>query len=181
MKVLIKLLIFRRLYDRSGWRRGQKHKDYAYSWRHFSEIIGSTLMQAIVFVPSAYESRLRRALGDKTPNEFANEIAGSRDLIGIQTAENSPWGWYKKPGRSSDVDCLIRRGTKTRAGQTRQNSVACSSGIHESDAADERYATENWRRRIGLMRHEGPKHESYRRHIVNEQNDSQDDQSEPDN
>jgi hypothetical protein len=85
MKVLIKLLIFRRLYDRSGWRRAQKHKDYAYSWRHFSEIIGSTLMQAIVFVPSAYESRLRRALGDKTPNEFANEIAGSRDLIGIQT------------------------------------------------------------------------------------------------
>ena len=82
MKVLIKLLIFRRLYDRSGWRRGQKHKDYAYSWRHFSEIIGSTLMQAIVFVPSAYESRLRRALGDVPPSEFASKGGVSPALAG---------------------------------------------------------------------------------------------------
>ena len=36
------------------------------------------------------ESRPHRALGEKTPNEFANEIAASRDLIGLQTAENSP-------------------------------------------------------------------------------------------
>ena len=28
--------------------------------------------------------------GERTPNEFANEIAASRDLIGLQTAENSP-------------------------------------------------------------------------------------------
>jgi putative transposase len=36
------------------------------------------------------ESRPHRALGEKTPNEFANEIAASRDLIGLQIAENSP-------------------------------------------------------------------------------------------
>ena len=36
------------------------------------------------------ESRPHRALGERTPNEFANEIAASRDLIGVQTAENSP-------------------------------------------------------------------------------------------
>jgi putative transposase len=36
------------------------------------------------------ESRPHRALGERTPNEFANEIAASRDLIGQQTAENSP-------------------------------------------------------------------------------------------
>jgi putative transposase len=36
------------------------------------------------------ESRPHRALGEKTPNEFANEIAASRDLIRSQTAENSP-------------------------------------------------------------------------------------------
>jgi putative transposase len=36
------------------------------------------------------ESRPHRALGERTPNEFANEIAASRDLIGSQTAENSP-------------------------------------------------------------------------------------------
>jgi putative transposase len=36
------------------------------------------------------ESRPHRALGERTPNEFANEIAASRDLIGMQTAEDSP-------------------------------------------------------------------------------------------
>jgi hypothetical protein len=36
------------------------------------------------------ESRSHRALREKTPNEFAKEIAASRDLIGSQTAENSP-------------------------------------------------------------------------------------------
>jgi putative transposase len=36
------------------------------------------------------ESRRHRALGERTPNEFANEIAASRDLIEQQTAENSP-------------------------------------------------------------------------------------------
>ena len=36
------------------------------------------------------ESRPHRALGERTPNEFANEIAASRDFIGIQAAENSP-------------------------------------------------------------------------------------------
>jgi putative transposase len=36
------------------------------------------------------ESRPHRALGERTPNEFANEIAESRDLIGSQTAKNSP-------------------------------------------------------------------------------------------
>jgi len=36
------------------------------------------------------ESRPHRALGERTPNEFANEIAASRDFIGMQAAENSP-------------------------------------------------------------------------------------------
>jgi putative transposase len=36
------------------------------------------------------ENRPHRALGEETPNEFANEIAASRDFIGLQTAENSP-------------------------------------------------------------------------------------------
>ena len=36
------------------------------------------------------ESRPHRALGERTPNEFANENAARRDFIGLQTAENSP-------------------------------------------------------------------------------------------
>jgi len=36
------------------------------------------------------ESRPHRALGERTPNEFANEVAARRDFIGIHTAENSP-------------------------------------------------------------------------------------------
>jgi putative transposase len=36
------------------------------------------------------ESRPHRALGERTPNEFANEVAASRDFIELQTAENSP-------------------------------------------------------------------------------------------
>jgi putative transposase len=36
------------------------------------------------------ESRPHRALGERTPNEFANEVAAGRDFIGMQTAENSP-------------------------------------------------------------------------------------------
>jgi putative transposase len=36
------------------------------------------------------ESRPHRALGERTPNEFANGIAASLDSIGVQTAENSP-------------------------------------------------------------------------------------------
>jgi transposase InsO family protein len=36
------------------------------------------------------ESRPHRALGEKTPNEFAKEIAASRDFLELQTAENSP-------------------------------------------------------------------------------------------
>jgi putative transposase len=36
------------------------------------------------------ESRPHRALGERTPNEFAKGIAASRDSLGIQTAENSP-------------------------------------------------------------------------------------------
>jgi putative transposase len=36
------------------------------------------------------ESRPHRALGEKTPNEFAKGIAASRDSLGIQTAKNSP-------------------------------------------------------------------------------------------
>ena len=36
------------------------------------------------------ESRPHRALGERTPNEFINEIAASRNLIEMKTAENSP-------------------------------------------------------------------------------------------
>jgi len=36
------------------------------------------------------ESRPHRALGERTPNEFAHGIAASRDSMGLQTAENSP-------------------------------------------------------------------------------------------
>jgi hypothetical protein len=35
------------------------------------------------------ESRPHRALGEKTPNEFAKEIAASRNFLGSPTAENS--------------------------------------------------------------------------------------------
>jgi putative transposase len=36
------------------------------------------------------ESRPHRALGERTPNEFAHEVAARRDSIESQTAENSP-------------------------------------------------------------------------------------------
>ena len=36
------------------------------------------------------ESRPHRALGERTPNEFAYEVAASGDLMGSETAENSP-------------------------------------------------------------------------------------------
>jgi putative transposase len=36
------------------------------------------------------ESRPHRALGERTPNEFVHEIAASRDLMDLKTAENSP-------------------------------------------------------------------------------------------
>jgi putative transposase len=36
------------------------------------------------------ESRPHRALGERTPQEFANRIAASRDLIGLQSPQNSP-------------------------------------------------------------------------------------------
>lgn len=36
------------------------------------------------------ETRPHRALGERTPNEFAKEVAASRDSLGQQTAENSP-------------------------------------------------------------------------------------------
>ena len=35
------------------------------------------------------ESRPHRALGERTPAEFANQVAASRDLIGPEGAENS--------------------------------------------------------------------------------------------
>jgi hypothetical protein len=63
------------------------------------------------------ESRPHRALGEKTPNEFANKIAASPDLIGLQTAENSGQSWYRKAGPIRDVDSPVRTSTKTRAGQ----------------------------------------------------------------
>jgi hypothetical protein len=35
------------------------------------------------------ENRPHRALGEKIPNQCANEIATGRDFIGFQTAENT--------------------------------------------------------------------------------------------
>ena len=46
------------------------------------------------------ESRPHRALGEKTPDEFANEIAASRDFIGLQTAGTRPRVGAKKAVRS---------------------------------------------------------------------------------
>jgi len=46
------------------------------------------------------ESRPHRALGERTPHEFANEIAASRDFIGIQLPKTR-----------------LSFGTKTRSGQ----------------------------------------------------------------
>lgn len=46
------------------------------------------------------ESRPPTTLEEKTPHEFANETAASRDFVGMQTAENSPWGYRKKPVQS---------------------------------------------------------------------------------
>ena len=61
------------------------------------------------------ESRLHRALRKKTPNEFANEIAANRDLIGLQTVGNSHYSWYKNSGWSD-----MRSGLR---------EVACNTGI----------------------------------------------------
>lgn len=36
------------------------------------------------------ESRPHRALGERTPNEFACQFAASRELTGVQGAGNSP-------------------------------------------------------------------------------------------
>ena len=38
------------------------------------------------------ESRPHRSLGERTPNEFASQVAASRELTGPQPAENSPCG-----------------------------------------------------------------------------------------
>jgi hypothetical protein len=43
------------------------------------------------------QSHPHRALGERTPNEFASQAATSRDLSGPQGAENSLWKWYKNP------------------------------------------------------------------------------------
>ena len=60
---------------------------------HATDAIGTGLLEKRFygcFVRRLYnESRPHRALGEKTPNEFANEIAASRDFLGQQTAENS--------------------------------------------------------------------------------------------
>ena len=44
------------------------------------------------------ESRPHRALGEKTPNEFASQVAASRDLTGSKKPKNSLLKWYKKTG-----------------------------------------------------------------------------------
>src|SRR5438309_10740331 len=58
------------------------------------------------------ESRPHRALGERTPNEFANEVAASRNLIGLQAAENSPYSRYQKAGPITGEFSLTSPGTK---------------------------------------------------------------------
>jgi Integrase core domain len=43
-----------------------------------------------------HETRPHRALGEKMPHEFANEIAASRDFIGMQTARKLTLGLVQK-------------------------------------------------------------------------------------
>ena len=45
------------------------------------------------------ESRPHRSLGEKTPNEFAKEIAASRDFLGYKLPETHPRAGLKRPGR----------------------------------------------------------------------------------
>ena len=49
-------------------------------------------------MPSACMRHPHRALGERAPNEIANEFAANRKLIGKQTAENSLSGRYRKIG-----------------------------------------------------------------------------------
>ena len=63
------------------------------------------------------ESRPHRALGERTPNEFACEVAANRDLTGPKAGESPLWGWYKNPGPLSDVNSLTRGGRKSRPPQ----------------------------------------------------------------
>jgi hypothetical protein len=49
------------------------------------------------------ESRPHRTLKEKPPNEFAEEIAASRDFLGIQSIENSPKNWCEKAGPISPI------------------------------------------------------------------------------
>ena len=69
------------------------------------------------------ESRPHRALGERTPNEFAHEIA----LAAISWSYKQPKTCLevgtKKPVRSSDVDSLSEAGTKTRAGHSRTKKM----------------------------------------------------------
>src|ERR1700733_5181067 len=53
----------------------------------------------------------------RLPQQIANEIAANLDVIGMQTAENSPYSWHRKAGPIRDVSSLIRRAAKTRASQ----------------------------------------------------------------
>jgi hypothetical protein len=52
-------------------------------------LIGSMLNMTPENQAGMSQSRPHRALGEKTPNEFAKEIAASRDFLGLQTAEKS--------------------------------------------------------------------------------------------
>jgi transposase InsO family protein len=60
---------------------------------HPEEQVVAVLQQAVEAWRREYnESRPHRALGERTPNEFAHEIAASRELTGLQAAENSLCG-----------------------------------------------------------------------------------------
>jgi hypothetical protein len=61
------------------------------------------------------ESRSRRALGERTPNEFAQEMAARRDLLGSQTAEDSPQKWYEKAAPTDGAENSLRKWHNTPA------------------------------------------------------------------
>jgi hypothetical protein len=66
------------------------------------KIVFSALTQAQQIVETwrgeSNEGRPLKALGKKTPNEFANEIAAGRGLVALQSAGKSPWSRCGKAG-----------------------------------------------------------------------------------
>ena len=61
-----------------------------------------------------YESRSHRALGERTPNEFAHEIAASRDFMGDKQSKTRLEVGTKTPRRSTLPETNLPSGSKYR-------------------------------------------------------------------